>query len=615
MSATDVLVRLLFNTSDFDRNLGKTKKEVGDMGKGFKSLGSSAGAAFKGIAGAAGVAFGAVETFDRIIKANETNNDKWENTMRAVNNSVNEFFSAITSGDFSVMSMGLGEIIEKARETAEALRQIEDATTVFGYFGGRNSAEFSKQINVLRDKSASPEAKAAAMEAAKSIMADQREMITTLSDTAWDAVSKMFTQRSTLSADSFTPAELDKILYDATLSSKKGVKTSGYESAYAEYVKELEKLNEEYTTLITTSTMYGNIVQTVTDYEDPAYQKELASLQEMYKYAILYNAVWEKTNGEEFKQAVSLLQQIFGYSQNLAGMEGRILRYGQSGTASVKAEEIAPEGSIRDLENRLKDLNDQLALAATDAARAEISALISEITVQLDRLKKDAHRRGLGIYRDPNVERVDAGLRLPNGLQSTDLGMSIRDKDSDSGNWVPEFNRDLETTEDRLSAVASLMQNLSGLVGEGAATWLSYGANILQTVGQAIPAIASLTLAKQQEASANAFSAATGAGSAVASIPIVGPVMAIAAIASIIAAIAAIPKFAEGGVVPGSSYYGDKVLARLNSGEVVLNRGQQIRLLQELDKPRQSIAITGELVARGRDLVYVFNRQNQYSAQ
>lgn len=609
MSATDVLVRLLFNTSDFDRNLGKTKKEVGDMGKGFKSLGSFAGAAFKGIAGAAGVAFGAIETFDRIIKANETNNDKWENTMRAVNNSVNEFFSAITSGDFSVMSMGLGEIIEKARETAEALRQIEDATTVFGYFGGRNSAEFSKQINILRDKSASPEAKAAAMEAAKSIMADQKEMITTLSDTAWDAVSKMFTQRSTLSADSFTPAELDKILYDATLSSKKGVKSDEYEREYGYYLAKLSRLQQKYTDV----SMDGTVSRLRK--EDPAYQKELAALQEMYKYAILYNAVWEKTNGEEFKQAVSLLQQIFGYSQNLAGMEGRILRYGQSGTASVKAEEIAPEGSIRDLENRLKDLNDQLALAATDAARAEISALISEITVQLDRLKKDAHRRGLGIYRDPNVERVDTGLRLPNGLQSTDLGMSIRDKDSDSGNWVPEFNRDLETTEDRLSAVASLMQNLSGLVGEGAATWLSYGANILQTVGQAIPAIASLTLAKQQEASANAFSAATGAGSAVASIPIVGPVMAIAAIASIIAAIAAIPKFAEGGVVPGSSYYGDKVLARLNSGEVVLNRGQQIRLLQELDKPHQSIAITGELVARGRDLVYVFNRQNQYSAQ
>ena len=39
-------------------------------------------------------------------------------------------------------------------------------------------------------------------------------------------------------------------------------------------------------------------------------------------------------------------------------------------------------------------------------------------------------------------------------------------------------------------------------------------------------------------------------------------------------------KFAEGGVVPGSSFTGDTVNAQLNSGEVVLNRPQQSELLQ-----------------------------------
>ena len=38
------------------------------------------------------------------------------------------------------------------------------------------------------------------------------------------------------------------------------------------------------------------------------------------------------------------------------------------------------------------------------------------------------------------------------------------------------------------------------------------------------------------------------------------------------------PKFADGGTVGGSSYSGDKVLARLNSGEKVLNTSQQNRL-------------------------------------
>jgi hypothetical protein len=34
-------------------------------------------------------------------------------------------------------------------------------------------------------------------------------------------------------------------------------------------------------------------------------------------------------------------------------------------------------------------------------------------------------------------------------------------------------------------------------------------------------------------------------------------------------------KYADGGVVPGNSKYGDKIIARLNSGEVVLNEKQQ----------------------------------------
>ncbi len=41
------------------------------------------------------------------------------------------------------------------------------------------------------------------------------------------------------------------------------------------------------------------------------------------------------------------------------------------------------------------------------------------------------------------------------------------------------------------------------------------------------------------------------------------------------------PQFADGGVVPGNSFYGDKILARLNSGELVLNQEQQKKMLSQ----------------------------------
>lgn len=49
--------------------------------------------------------------------------------------------------------------------------------------------------------------------------------------------------------------------------------------------------------------------------------------------------------------------------------------------------------------------------------------------------------------------------------------------------------------------------------------------------------------------------------------------------------IPASPKFAEGGIVPGTSYTGDKVHARLNSGEMVLTMEDQKRLLGLIRAP------------------------------
>lgn len=48
---------------------------------------------------------------------------------------------------------------------------------------------------------------------------------------------------------------------------------------------------------------------------------------------------------------------------------------------------------------------------------------------------------------------------------------------------------------------------------------------------------------------------------------------------------AGLGRYATGGVVPGNSYQGDKVLARVNSGEMILNRQQQAQLFAALNRP------------------------------
>ena len=53
-----------------------------------------------------------------------------------------------------------------------------------------------------------------------------------------------------------------------------------------------------------------------------------------------------------------------------------------------------------------------------------------------------------------------------------------------------------------------------------------------------------------------------------------------------------IPKFETGGVVGGSSFYGDKILARVNSRELILNEKQQRGLYNQLNTDSLGTNIT-----------------------
>ena len=85
-----------------------------------------------------------------------------------------------------------------------------------------------------------------------------------------------------------------------------------------------------------------------------------------------------------------------------------------------------------------------------------------------------------------------------------------------------------------------------------------------------------------------------------------------AAIASAIAAFASIPRFEKGGIVGGNSPEGDKILARLNSGEMVLNKDQQGTLYGLLNNRKQQVSVSGEFRVRGRDLMAVIDSNNRF---
>ena len=124
---------------------------------------------------------------------------------------------------------------------------------------------------------------------------------------------------------------------------------------------------------------------------------------------------------------------------------------------------------------------------------------------------------------------------------------------------------------DSLNAIGNVMSSVSNITNEGAAGWLRYASSLIGSISSAIPALRQLYTANQ------AVAIAEGTKSA-ASTPIIGWITAIGAIGSMIAAFASIPKFANGGVIPGNMFSGDRVPVLANSGEMILNRSQQNNL-------------------------------------
>lgn len=157
--------------------------------------------------------------------------------------------------------------------------------------------------------------------------------------------------------------------------------------------------------------------------------------------------------------------------------------------------------------------------------------------------------------------------------------------------------------QNAITSVESALSNLSGTFDSDSQNAFSYFANIIQGAAQAATAIMALIPVKKAEANANAEAAVTGAASSVASIPFVGAAMAVAAVAALIASMAAIPKFAKGGIIGGSSFYGDRLLARVNSGEMILNKEQQ-KSLYQMTSGENDINITSFKV-RGDELFLV----------
>lgn len=276
------------------------------------------------------------------------------------------------------------------------------------------------------------------------------------------------------------------------------------------------------------------------------------------------------------------------------------------------------------VKNQLAQWRTELALAKKEAATLEEAMKLSKIQEDIDDLNKSINETIYGGIKNmaSSMDRVIKGMET---LKST-----IEDKDADGWEvFMAVFNEMVQIIETITSAYQSLetIEKATQKLGQAEvaleATKISLleaelelrraiererAKEIKQTTAQ-IAADAAEAAASKAAATANASEAVAGATASGSKLPFPANLGAIAmGVASVLAALSAMTKFANGGIVGGNSYSGDKQMARVNSGEMILNKAQQANLWSIING-KGGLGNQVNFKIRGTDLIGVMNNE------
>lgn len=305
---------------------------------------------------------------------------------------------------------------------------------------------------------------------------------------------------------------------------------------------------------------------------------------------------------QELKDRMELMVDLYNDAvRQVRQIEFKIL---DANTSETLVDEIF--NSIPFIERKLKGLE----LKAEAAIALDDVKLYNEIQEQIEAVQAQlsAKRIQFGLEVAPEINTKEFSDQLINVFDSVgNLGSQLGDLfDSEVvTEFFNAFNKGLSV----LNATVSVIENINKLMEVlNALKAANTAATAKQTAATAMD-----TAASGANASAKASESVAGATAAGAAIPFPYNLIAIAAgIAAVLAALSLMGSFADGGIIGGGSYVGDHGLARVNSGEMILNQREQSRLWRVINGAEAPVNGTGSVSfkIKGSDLVGVLENYN-----
>ena len=267
----------------------------------------------------------------------------------------------------------------------------------------------------------------------------------------------------------------------------------------------------------------------------------------------------------------------------------------------IHPETDIPYNSIQGIQNQIAEKTKKLNLLDTRKDIDQINQLKQEIESLQKKQEKAKAVTGQGLFTNEGSQK-DLSDKI--SKKKAELEVSVVDSDEykqlikeiqelegkktqidiqvEADSLTPaekklkKLKKASEGTTETFQAMGSMFSSIGQMSDDETAAIMQGLASITGSIAEAVPAIMSLVGAKSSEAIANGL-----AESSKVKFPAnIGAIATtIATIMSVIGTIASVAgSFAEGGIISGGSQIGDQMVAKVNSGEMIINGKQQQNL-------------------------------------
>ena len=555
----DYRIKFAIESKEYQQALRKANQEAKEFKRqqreAFKNSGANEGmsallATAKKFAPAVSAGAAAMAVVNKAMQENQTYTDEWARITESARATYESFVDSLVNADFSGFFDNMANVVQTARDAADAIDNL-DTTKIFN---SKAMAELNLQAAqyrlTLRSKTSTAEEKELARAGLIGVRDSQMAEAQKLSNAKLEAFADILVSNIVRKGGSLTRADILTTDEEGNYVIRQDSKYQKYLGFLENYYAELDRYNA-----------FNTRLAKGTDYQGNAYRaaKGFGTISEAeFQDLKAFMEISDKKLRQSFDYYIAGLSDI----QRVIEMKTSDTRYISATTSSTgagKTSATAAEGSIAALQNSIREAEGDLNAAADAFGRHAARRIIAKLNEDMAFLEMEGKALGEGL---------SIGMTGVGGLTYGMVGSHLA-KTPIAGISAGEYKDTAKASETAAESVSLLTD----------------------TIGQ-LGILSNITTPEVQQFSRTFGSILSMIGQTVG-----GPWgIALQGIGGIVSS------FSGGGIVGGSSYKGDRLLAAVNSGEMILNGYQQKQLLDIISSGGGGGVQNISAVVRGEDM-------------